>query len=129
MIRILTVSFLVARLACRRLDDLSRNPDEKPWVLFVSFVCPHPPYVAPPELFEKYVNVDIPMPTQSKQDEWPKHPVFDEFIHHIALALPDTFKVGFIIANGHMVIRKRCGNPGSIVCQIPGEPHHKRSDQ
>ncbi|MCH7687859.1 MAG: sulfatase-like hydrolase/transferase, partial [Planctomycetes bacterium] len=69
----------IAELACRRLEDLSRNPDEKPWVLFVSFVCPHPPYVAPPELFEKYFNAEIPMPTQSKQDEWPKHPVFDEF--------------------------------------------------
>jgi choline-sulfatase len=69
----------IAELACRRLENLSRNPDEKPWVLLVSFVCPHPPYIAPPELFEKYFNADIPMPTQSKQDEWPKHPAFDEF--------------------------------------------------
>ena len=69
----------IADLACRWLSERSKQPDEKPWVLFVSFVCPHPPYVAPPDLFEKYFQADIPMSIQGRPEEWPRHPVFDEF--------------------------------------------------
>lgn len=69
----------IAELAAQRLAELNSNPDDKPWVLFVSFVCPHPPYVAPPDLFEHYMQQEIPIPPQGKQDEWPRHPVFDEF--------------------------------------------------
>jgi len=69
----------IAEKACRWLSERSKQPDEKPWVLFVSFVCPHPPYVAPPDLFEKYFQAEIPMPIQGRPEEWPRHPVFDEF--------------------------------------------------
>ncbi|GAB4147564.1 MAG: sulfatase-like hydrolase/transferase [Planctomycetaceae bacterium] len=50
-----------------------------PWVLFVSFVCPHPPYVAPPELFDLYPLDSIELPVQSARDEWPDHPALNEF--------------------------------------------------
>jgi choline-sulfatase len=48
--------------------------DERPWVLFVSFVCPHPPYIAPPRLFELYPPEQIPLPPQSHPAEYPAHP-------------------------------------------------------
>ena len=54
--------------------------DDKPWAAFVSFVCPHPPYVCPPDLFEEYFNhPDLSMPTQWRREDWPAHPALDEF--------------------------------------------------
>ena len=66
----------VARRACDWLREQAGHPkgSRKPWVLFVSFVCPHPPFVAPPHLYEKYAGEDIPMPVQNRPDEQPMHP-------------------------------------------------------
>jgi choline-sulfatase len=48
--------------------------DEQPWVLFVSFVCPHPPYIAPQRLFDLYPPDQVPMPPQWRPEERPDHP-------------------------------------------------------
>ncbi|MBT3341727.1 MAG: sulfatase-like hydrolase/transferase [Gemmatimonadetes bacterium] len=53
--------------------------DDKPWAAMLSFVCPHPPYICPPEWFEHYIDQDLPMPPQWRQDDWPAHPVIDHF--------------------------------------------------
>ena len=54
--------------------------DDTPWAAFVSFVCPHPPYVCPPDLFDEYFNhPDLPMPTQWRREAWPDHPALNEF--------------------------------------------------
>ena len=37
---------------------------ERPWVLFVSLVCPHPPFIAPPEFFRRSDPTSIPIPTR-----------------------------------------------------------------
>jgi choline-sulfatase len=50
-----------------------------PWVLFVGFVLPHPPYIAPPELYDRYPTDRVPMPPQWYADDWPSHPVLAEF--------------------------------------------------
>ncbi len=47
--------------------------DERPWVLFVSFVCPHPPYIAPPRLFDLYPPDRLPLPPQWRAGEHPEH--------------------------------------------------------
>ena len=52
---------------------------QRPWVLFVSFVCPHPPYIAPPELFERYPLDSIPLPVQGSSGDRPDHPVLEKF--------------------------------------------------
>jgi choline-sulfatase len=44
-------------------------------VLFVGFVLPHPPYIAPPELFELYEQRALPLPLQWRLADWPAHPV------------------------------------------------------
>lgn len=41
----------VAHVAARKLHDLARGPDRRPWCLTVSFTHPHDPYVARPEHF------------------------------------------------------------------------------
>jgi len=53
--------------------------DEKPWCAFLSFVCPHPPYIAPPDAFALYDPDQLPLPPQWRQTEWPDHPAIDYF--------------------------------------------------
>lgn len=61
------------------LKRRSEAPDEKPWVCFLSFVCPHPPYIAPSDLFELYPSSDVPLPPQWREEEWPRHQAIDYF--------------------------------------------------
>ena len=63
--------------ACRWLAQY--QDEEKPWVLFLSFVCPHPPYIAPVDLFECYDLDQIQLLPQSDPDNWPTHPAIDRF--------------------------------------------------
>ncbi len=63
----------IAEHACRWLEEAA-GQEQPPWVLFVSFVCPHPPFVAPPELYDLYPLDQIPMPVQYAQEERPMHP-------------------------------------------------------
>ncbi|MEM8663290.1 MAG: sulfatase-like hydrolase/transferase, partial [Pseudomonadota bacterium] len=60
--------------ACAWLGDAGRKGDG-PWTLFVSFVCPHFPLVAPPEFFNLYPLADVPMPLMRDPGEFPDHPV------------------------------------------------------
>ena len=53
--------------------------DDKPWAVFLNFVCPHPPYIAPPDLYERYETADVALPPQCTKDTWPKHPVLYYF--------------------------------------------------
>ncbi len=53
--------------------------DAKPWVVFLNFVCPHPPYIAPPEIYARYPLADVPLPPQWTPDTWPDHPALDYF--------------------------------------------------
>lgn len=54
---------------------------EKPWVLFVSFVNPHFPLIAPKEFFDMYEGVDIPLPHHYAKSERPTHPGVDAYRH------------------------------------------------
>ena len=73
-----------ADAACRWLRE--HQNDEKPWALFLSFVCPHPPYIAPPELFRKYPPEDVVMPPQWREADWPAHPAIDFFRRYFGFA-------------------------------------------
>ena len=53
--------------------------ENKPWVLFVSFVAPHFPLTAPPEHFYKYWGRDLPMPLLYAREERPKHPYLEDY--------------------------------------------------
>ena len=62
--------------------------DDKPWVLFASFVCPHPPYIAPPDLYEQYAAQNLPFPAQWQRADWPDHPVMAYMRHFFHLEDP-----------------------------------------
>ena len=75
-----------AENACSWLRE--HADDEKPWVLLASFVCPHPPYISPEELYNRYPLDDLPLPAQWQQDEWPEHPAIDYFRHFFSINEP-----------------------------------------
>ena len=54
--------------ATRALHDLAREPDERPWMLVASFTHPHDPYVTRREYWDRYEDVDIPMPVVSADE-------------------------------------------------------------
>jgi choline-sulfatase len=71
----------IADRSCEWLETAAGqqgNAEQKPWVLFASFVCPHPPYIAPPEIFAKYPLSEIELPLQNHPDERPTHPALAE---------------------------------------------------
>ncbi|MDW3216282.1 MAG: choline-sulfatase [Ilumatobacteraceae bacterium] len=55
--------------AVRKLRDLARTTDKRPWHLTVSFTHPHDPYVARREFWDLYDGVDIPLPATSSMAE------------------------------------------------------------
>jgi choline-sulfatase len=55
----------------------ARQPDDKPWALFVSLVCPHFPLIARPEWFDLYPEAEVPWPNLYAPAERPNHPYFD----------------------------------------------------
>jgi choline-sulfatase len=48
---------------------------DKPWTLFVSYVCPHPPLTAPEPYYSMYSMDDVIFPDHYQMDERPNHPV------------------------------------------------------
>ncbi len=67
----------IAENASRWLKDDAPKFTDKPWVLYVGFVCPHPPLIAPPEYFKMYADIDIPMPNMYSESERPRHPYLE----------------------------------------------------
>lgn len=61
------------------LRDAVARQDDKPWVLFISFVSPHFPLTAPPEHFYKYYNRDLPLPKLYDKAMRPDHPFQNDY--------------------------------------------------
>lgn len=62
--------------ASRWLRDEAPKHADKPWTLFVGFVLPHFPLIAPPEYFDKYP--DLPPPRFYAPEDRSRHPVVQE---------------------------------------------------
>ena len=54
--------------AVRALHDLARSEDERPFLLVASFTHPHDPYVTRQKYWDRYSDVDIPMPLVGRAD-------------------------------------------------------------
>ncbi len=61
---------------------LETKPVEKPLFLVVGFPGPHPPYDPTPEIAEKYMARDIPLPEVTEAEMDGLHPVFKEKRQH-----------------------------------------------
>ncbi|MCH9672965.1 MAG: sulfatase-like hydrolase/transferase [Gammaproteobacteria bacterium] len=62
---------------------------ETPWSLFVSMVCPHPPWLAPQAFYDQYPLEDVDLPIAYGLDERPMHPGLEDFRHNFGVR--DTF--------------------------------------
>ena len=51
----------------------------KPWIMFLSFVCPHFPLTAPPEHFYRYYERDLPLPKLYERRHEPLHPYLEDY--------------------------------------------------
>ena len=69
----------IAARAHAWLREAARRPGERPWALFVSFVCPHFPLVAPPPFYGLYPPERIPLPKQYLPQERPDHPYLRDY--------------------------------------------------
>jgi choline-sulfatase len=65
----------VTAQACDWLRQVAQQSDEHPWVLLVSFVCPHFPLIAPDEWFDRYPPETLELPRLYHQRQGTDHPV------------------------------------------------------
>jgi choline-sulfatase len=79
----------IAARARAWLRDEAPGHRDRPWALFVSFVCPHFPLVAPREFFDLYPPERIPLPKQYLPAERPDHPYLREY--HACVGYDDGF--------------------------------------
>lgn len=56
------------------LKNPARIESGKPWILYVGFVAPHFPLVAPEEFFDLYKDQDIELPKLYAKTDRPSHP-------------------------------------------------------
>ncbi|MFN0164750.1 MAG: sulfatase-like hydrolase/transferase [Burkholderiales bacterium] len=57
-------------------EEAGRHRD-KPWALYVGYVAPHFPLVAPPEFFDLYPEDAVPWPSRYAPEERARHPFLD----------------------------------------------------
>jgi choline-sulfatase len=56
------------------LAEHAAQPDDKPWCLFVSLVCPHFPLISRDQWYDLYPENEIPWPRMYEAKERPTHP-------------------------------------------------------
>jgi choline-sulfatase len=64
----------IAAAAEQWLHERRKDRSDKPWVLFVSFVCPHFPLIARKEWYGLYPEESVPRPLLYEPGERPDHP-------------------------------------------------------
>ncbi len=66
----------VTELAIKWLTEEAPHQD-KPWVLLVSYVSSHPPFLVPERLFNRYPLDRVPLPVLFRDEDMPRHPALD----------------------------------------------------
>ena len=67
----------IAAATCRWLNEEAPKHRDRPWVLYVGFVSPHFPLIAPPEFYDLYTDDRIPWPDMYDAGTRPQHPFID----------------------------------------------------
>ena len=64
------------RITAKSIDWLKRHSknDGKPWVLYVSYISPHPPFTVPKRLYDLYPEKDMPLPKGYQPGARTEHP-------------------------------------------------------
>ena len=67
----------IAEETVRWLKQSAPKHKAKPWALYVGFVSPHFPLIAPPQFYDMYPQDKLPWPDMYAQDERPRHPFIE----------------------------------------------------
>lgn len=67
----------VADHAVRWISNESGKHRDKPWMLYVGFVSPHFPLIAPPRFYDMYPEDKVPWPDMYEPGARPRHPYLD----------------------------------------------------
>ena len=70
----------ITQLACNWLLNTLNRKYDKPWVLYIGYIAPHFPLIAPQQFYDLYNGVDIPPPQQYAKSERPNHPVLNALV-------------------------------------------------
>ena len=62
--------------------------DNRPWVLFLSFVTPHPPFLSPEDTYSIYPHDQITLPPQWREEDWVRHPAIRYMRRYFSLNEP-----------------------------------------
>ena len=67
----------IASAASKWLTEDARKYQDRPWALYVGFVSPHFPLIAPPEFYAMYPEAQVPWPDMYAAEDRPQHPFTD----------------------------------------------------
>ena len=102
------------------LEDAATNPSDKPWVLYVSYICPHFPLSAPQEYFELYDQGKIEIPKPADWEYFRSHPWWNAF--HNSVTFDEYFQDDdhrrLAIANYYGLVTYADNNVGRVVSAI-----------
>jgi choline-sulfatase len=72
------------RITAKSIDWLKRHgrANGKPWVLYVSYISPHPPFTVPKRLYDLYPEKDMPLPAGFRPGERTEHPA-TQYLRHM----------------------------------------------
>lgn len=70
----------ITATACDWINQSTQRTHNKPWALFVSFVSPHYPLIAPQQFFDLYRHCEIPEPFANSESQRSQHPVLREML-------------------------------------------------
>lgn len=76
----------VAFKAVRKIHDLARSDDKRPFCLFVSFIHPHDPFAVPRRYWDRYRHEDIDMPAVPAMPREELDPHSQRLYDHIGVA-------------------------------------------
>lgn len=67
----------IAQETVRWLKEEAPRYRDRPWALYVGFVSPHFPLIAPPEFYDLYPEDRVPWPDMYAAEARPRHPFID----------------------------------------------------
>ncbi len=72
------------RITAQSIEWLKRHgrANGKPWVLYVSYISPHPPFTVPKRLYDLYPEKDMPLPAGFRPGERTEHPA-TQYLRHM----------------------------------------------
>lgn len=78
----------ITAATCRWLREEAPKYRDKPWMLYVGFVAPHFPLIAPPEFYDLYPEDAVPWPDMYHPALRPRHPFIDAMRRCLAFDEP-----------------------------------------